>query len=276
MILVIGSKGLVSVAIQQQYINQRVEVVEGDMAKTWVSGNAIERISKYVSSLPFRPSRIINCAGLTDPKLPKQMLYKANFELPKNLLDFSQEEEIDFITFGSVMENYPEVCQDNPYLLSKEMYFKYFRQTINENTRQLHLQLHTLYGGKKIHSHMFLGQMLKAIQEGTDFKMTNGLQLREYHHIVDEIQALDRIIATKNYGIVEVSHEEVLTLRSIAEFVFSEFDIMSQLKLGALPTPGVEQYVLGMNHMHRKPITGFRSSLTGITQYLRELLGRPN
>lgn len=275
-ILVIGSKGLVSNAIQQHYINQRIKVVESDIVKTWVSSNAVERISEYVSSLSFRPSRIINCAGLTDPKLPQQWLDEANFELPKNLLDFSQIEEIDLMTFGSIMENNPELCQENPYLKSKEKYFKHFRQTIDSNPRQLHLQLHTLYGGKKIHSHMFLGQMLKAIQEGTDFKMTDGLQLREYHHVDDDIQALDGILAKENGGIVEISHNEKLTLRSIAEFVFSEFNIMSQLKLGELPSPEVEQYVLEMSQLPKKPIIGFRSSLTGITEYLRELIGKPN
>ena len=276
MILVIGSKGLVSAAIQQQYVNQRLTVVPGDIAKTWVTSNAVGNISEYVNSLPFRPSRIINCAGLTDPKLPKQMLGDANFELPKNLLKFSQETEIDLITFGSIMENNPEICKENSYLMSKKMYFEYLRQSANGKSRQTHVQLHTLYGGKKIHPHMFLGQMLRAIQEGNDFKMTDGLQLREYHHIYDDIQALDRILGTKKGGIIEISHGEKLTLRTIAEHVFSEFKMMSQLKLGELPNPEVEQYVLGVNELPRKPVTGFRSSLRGITEHLRELLGKHN
>jgi len=251
-------------------------VVSGEIAKTWVTSNAVGKISEYVSALPFRPSRIINCAGLTDPKLPKQMLNDANFELPKNLLEFSQETEIDLITFGSIMENRPELCQENSYLASKEMYFKYFQQKVSEKSSQTHLQLHTLYGGKNIHPHMFLGQMLRAIQEGSNFKMTDGLQLREYHHIDDDIQALDRILGTKKNGIIEIAHGEKLTLRTIAEHVFSEFKMMSQLKLGELPNPVVEQYVLGVNELPQMPVTGFRSSLKGITEHLRELLGKHN
>ena len=95
-------------------------VVPGDIAKTWVSTNAVGEISEYVRSLPFRPLTIINCAGLTDPKLPKQILNNANFVLPKNLLKFSQETEIDLVTFGSIMENNPELCDGNSYLMSKK------------------------------------------------------------------------------------------------------------------------------------------------------------
>lgn len=276
MILVIGSKGLVSKVIQHEFTNYGMTVVGSDVAKTWISSNAKGRIRDYVNSLPVRPTRIINCAGLTNPRLSKQLLIEVNFELPKNLLNFSREEEIELITFGSIMENNPVLCQENPYLLTKEMYFKHFSHTMNSDSKQLHVQLHTLYGGSKIHPHMFLGQMFKAIQEGNDFKMTNGLQWREYHHVADEIQALNRIISTKSNGVVEISHNEKLTLRSIAEFVFSEFNILSRLKVGELPSPDFEQYIMELNQVQEKPITGFRPTLTGIADYLRELVGKLN
>ena len=250
-------------------------VVDSQIAKSWAASNAESRIREYVKSLPIPPSIIINCAGVTDPKLPKQLHVDVNFELPKNLLKFSDKEEIELITFGSVMENNPELCQQNPYLRAKGMFFSYISDTIKTNSKLLHLQLHTLYGGKKLHSHMFLGQMFAAIEKGEEFKMTDGLQLREYHHISDDIQALIRIIDTKTYGIKEISHNEKLTLRSIAEFVFSEFNITSKLKLGELPNPSIELYTSGINLDSDVRQEGFRSTLSGITDYLRELLGKP-
>jgi nucleoside-diphosphate-sugar epimerase len=274
-ILVIGSNGLVSTAIQQRYTDQKMVVVSSQIAKSWAVSNSESRIREYVKSLRIRPSKIINCAGLTNPELSKQMHVNVNFELPKNLLKFAQEEEIELITFGSVMENNPELCQQNPYLMSKEMFFSHLSDTIKTSSKLLHLQLHTLYGGKKLHSHMFLGQMFAAIQQGEEFKMTNGLQLREYHHIDDDIQALGRIIGAKNYGIIEISHNEKLTLRTIAEFVFSEFNIISKLKLGELPNPSIELYKSGNNLALDKQANGFRASLPGITDYLRGLLGKP-
>ena len=275
MILVIGSNGLVSTAIQQHYIDQETVVVGSQIAKSWAVSDAESRIREYVNSLPIRPLKIINCAGLTDPKLSKQLHVDVNFELPKNLLNFSEEEEIDLITFGSVMENNSELCLQNPYLRAKEMFFSYISDRIKTNSKFLHLQLHTLYGGKKPHSHMFLGQMFAAIEKGAEFKMTDGLQLREYHHIDDDIQALTRIIDTKSYGVIEISHNEKLTLRSIAEFVFSEFNITSKLKLGELPNPSIELYTSGINLDSDARQEGFRATLPGITDYLRELLGKP-
>ena len=273
--MVIGSNGLVSTAIQQHYINQDMVVVGSQIAKSWAVSDAESRIREFVNSLPIRPSKIINCAGLTDPKLPKQLHVDVNFELPKNLLNFSEVEEIDLITFGSVMENNPELCLQNPYLRAKEMFFSYISDKTKTNSKLLHLQLHTLYGGKKPHSHMFLGQMFGAIEKGAEFKMTDGLQLREYHHIDDDIQALTRIIDTNRYGVMEISHNEKLTLRSIAEFVFTEFNITSKLKLGELPNPSIELYTSGMNLDSDVRQEGFRSTLPGITDYLRELLGKP-
>ncbi len=275
MILVIGSNGLVSTAIQQHFINQELVVVGSQVAKSWAVSNAESRIREYVNSLPARPSKIINCAGITDPKSPKKLHLDVNFELPKNLLKYSEEDEIDLITFGSIMENNPELCLQNPYLRAKELFFSYISDTINTNSKLLHLQLHTLYGGKKIHNHMFLGQMFTAIEKGEEFKMTEGLQLREYHHIDDDIQALGRIIDTKSYGIVKISHNEKITLRSIAEFVFSEFNISSKLKLGELPNPIIELYTSGINLDSDVRQEGFRATLPGITDYLRGLLGKP-
>ena len=275
MILVIGSNGLVSTAIQQRFIDQDMVVVGSQIAKSWAVSDAESTIREFVNSLPIRPSKIINCAGLTDPKLPKQLHVDVNFELPKNLLNFSEEEDIDLITFGSVMENNPELCLQNPYLRAKEMFFSYISDRIKTNSKLLHLQLHTLYGGKKLHSHMFLGQMFAALEKGGEFRMTDGLQLREYHHIDDDIQALTRIIDTKRYGIVEISHNEKLTLRSIAEFVFSEFNVASKLKLGELPNPSIELYTSEINLDSDARQEGFRSTLPGITDYLRELLGKP-
>ena len=275
MILVIGSNGLVSTAIQQHYIDQETVVVRSQIAKSWAVSDSESRIREYVNSLPIRPSKIINCAGLTDPKLSKQLHVDVNFELPKNLLNFSEEEEIDLITFGSVMENNSELCLQNPYLRAKEMFFSYISDRVKTNSKFLHLQLHTLYGGKKPHSHMFLGQMFAAIEKGGEFRMTDGLQLREYHHIDDDIQALTRIFDTKSYGIIEISHNEKLTLRSIAEFVFSEFNVTSKLKLGELPNPSIELYTSEINLDSDARQKGFRATLPGITDYLRELLGKP-
>ena len=48
----------------------------------------------------------------------------------------------------------------------------------------MHLHLHTLYGGRP-QAHMFLGQMIRALERGAEFAMSSGEQLREYHHVHD-------------------------------------------------------------------------------------------
>ena len=156
---------------------------------------------------------------------------------------------------------------------SKKEYFDLFKSSVSRDSSHLHLQLHTLYGGIKVHRHMFLGQMFEAIQNRLDFKMTGGTQLREYHHIMDDIQALDKVIRTNTGGVVEISHQEKMTLRSIAEHVFSEFGILNRLKVGDLPNPSIEQYDMCLRDESQRQVDGFRPSLFGITQHLRELLG---
>ena len=272
MILVIGSRGIVSTAVQNHFANQAIQVVESNIVKNWIRDSSEKELQDFISSLPTKPSKILNCAGITDPKLPEKLLMEVNFELPKKLLTISEKEEIDLITFGSVMEKNQDFCSVNPYLKSKKEYFDLFKSSVSMDSSHLHLQLHTLYGGMKLHRHMFLGQMFEAIQNRLDFKMTEGTQLREYHHVVDDIQALSEVIKTNRGGIVEISHQEKLTLRSIAEHVFSEFGIPDRLKVGDLPNPSIEQYDLCLSDESQRQVEGFRPSLFGITQHLRELL----
>ena len=273
MILVIGSRGIVSTAVQHHFANEVIKVVESDIAKKWLRDSSEKKLHEFITSLPTKPLKILNCAGITNPKAPEKLLMEVNFELPKKLLAISQKEEINLITFGSVMENNQDFCRVNPYLKSKKEYFDLFKSSGSRDSSHLHFQLHTLYGGMKVHRHMFLGQMFEAIQNRLDFKMTGGTQLREYHHVMDDIQALRKVIMTNTGGVVEISHQEKLSLRSIAEHVFSEFGILSRLKIGDLPNPSIEQYDLCLNDESQSQVEGFRPSLSGITQYLRELLG---
>jgi nucleoside-diphosphate-sugar epimerase len=171
------------------------------------------------------------------------------------------------------MESIPELCDSNAYLKSKTLYFQYFKNIHNPKVGNIHLQLNTLYGGKKYHPHMFLGQLIESIKKDVEFKMSNGSQIREYHHVKDDVQALVSLIYSAHSGIIAINHNERIPIRKIAEYVFSELDKTHLLRIGDLPSPEIEQYFYNEARSETPQDFGFRETLPGVLEFVREILG---
>ena len=67
---------------------------------------------------------------------------------------------------------------------------------------------------------MFLGQILSALKNDEAFKMTSGCQLREYHHFLDDAEAIRTISGLKITGVVNLSHGKPVSLKDIAQASF--------------------------------------------------------
>jgi nucleoside-diphosphate-sugar epimerase len=273
MLLVIGKNGIIAQEVQIAFSDEPLVVVGRESTKTWSSEVGATDIEAYVEGMPSKPERIINCAGITDPRRPEKELIETNFILPRNLLQYSVMHNVPIVTFGSIMESIPELCNSNAYLKSKTLYFQHFKEVDKPKVGNIHLQLNTLYGGKKYHPHMFLGQLIESIKKDVEFKMSNGSQIREYHHVKDDVQALVDLINSAHSGIIAINHNERIAIRKIAEYVFSELDKSHLLRIGELPSPEIEQYFYDKARIENPQDFVFRETLPGILEFVREVLG---
>ena len=132
-------------------------------------------------------SHIVLAIGETDSKKPSTDLMRINCELPLNILKATVNESVKVVTFGSFNEKFPISLEDNQYMRSKKAFCNQYRLSKDINRNHLHFHIHTWYGGKSLHPHMFLGQIYTSIKHQVPFSMTDGNQLREYHHIKDDM-----------------------------------------------------------------------------------------
>ena len=223
-----------------------------------------------MESFKGRVSHVINAAGVIDPNWDEKELFQINFLLPANIIRAISHSDVRLVTFGTVLENIESLNTSNAYLRSKLKLHDFIQENLNTNV--LHLQMHTWYGGSKNPNHMFLGQVLDSIKNKTRFKMSSGNQLREYHHISDDVEALKHVLDSDFRGIVHISHGNPLRLKNLALAIFEYFDEMDLLEVGALPTfVNENEEVYFQRHSIYDSVV-FRDALRGVPTWLGGLL----
>jgi len=270
MILLIGGHGNLSLAAQRYFGGSKIHIVGSEVARLWCKKNAGELISNYFENLTVRPDLIINTSGIVNPQLEFSKLLDANYHLPLNLNLYSQQSGIKLVTFGTIMENNLEISNSNPYLFSKRKYFEYLLNSkLDRNS--LHLQIHTWYGGNRLHNHMFLGQIYNALMRKISFEMSSGAQLREYHHINDDLAALQLLLELNCYGVHQINHGEVISLRELAESIFRSYGLLELLKVNKLKMSQYE--ILQKNFVRDRLLNSihFRDTRVGVLAYFKEL-----
>jgi nucleoside-diphosphate-sugar epimerase len=131
------------------------------------------------------------------------------------------------------MEQLPKYAMSNNYLESKLRFYNQFQLNEYWAGSNLHIQMHTLYGGRHIHSHMFLGQIYSSLMNQEPFKMSGGEQIREYHHLDDVANAIRIIGETQESGVRNISSGAPEKLKNIAKAIFSHFDVTPLLNLSS-------------------------------------------
>lgn len=275
-IVLVGRKGNLSRALQREFYAEEIRIFGSDVANSWAIDGGDEQIEIDLESLEINPRLIINTAGLLNPNSNLSRLLDVNFQLPKNLEFYSRKRGIKLVTFGSIMENLDDLSKSNPYLLSKRQYFEFFKKEVLPNTTSLHLQIHTWYGGVSPHPHMFLGQMFSALKKRAVFEMSDGIQLREYHNIFDDIAATQYLLNQDAKGIIQINHGQSLPLREIAISVFDAFNSRDFLKIGSLKSPDFEIIEKRFETPKLLEEITFRETCPGIIDDFRRLLGEGN
>ncbi len=104
------------------------------------------------------------------------------------------------------------VSSKNRYVQSKTLLNHYVKSLNSQHNSVAHIQLHTLYGVGAPSPFMFLGQILSALRNDSVFEMTSGCQLREYHHFLDDTEAIKQILESQTTGVVNLSNGKPVTL----------------------------------------------------------------
>jgi nucleoside-diphosphate-sugar epimerase len=188
----------------------------------------------------------IVATGIVDPRADPILLRRINVDFPcilGQLLEAAAPNTSRLITIGSVMEGRDGLVATNAYLASKSQMASALAQ-VRTPAQWLHFRLHTLYGGHKIpHPCMFAGQMFTAISTGAEFKMSGGMQFREYHHVDDIASSIISAASQMVEGpIVVLSSGNPVRLKDLAQAVFAHFGVLDRLVLGAVAHAGGEVF----------------------------------
>ena len=222
-------------------------------------------INDTLSALFKKAENIINCIAITDPLVGMSSIRYVNYEIPLLLNKFCMGRNIGLINFGTVFE---ESNMDNDYVRSKR---QCANDLIYKNT--VHLRLNTIYGGlANPISHMFLGQMVHALESRQLFEMTSGVQYREYHSYDAIAKYVADNLGVLVTGIHDLSSGDGIRLRDLAQYIFQSQNALSLLKLG--------DQVGDSERMNPRPralapeINYINTSLLDIDFYIRRCLSK--
>lgn len=269
---IIGGSGRLGRALTKAYCAEAIIVLPRSVYCDWITAEQRHGVINYFRQYQNYDITIFITSGLLDPMLPLETLLSVNYWLPKNVIEGTVSFKVRTITFGTVMEAL--MPTGNNYITSKVKFSKNLEALdLSSNCdRHLHIQIHTLFGIGIPNSFMFLGQILKALQKDKPFVMTSGSQLREYHHIEDDVKAI-RLLEQSGYtGIVDLSHGRPVSLLEIANFIFEEFDSQHLLKVGILPSTESENFTKTYKALNILDSVQFRDTLPSIASYIKSLV----
>ena len=265
MIFVIGSSGRLGSALTS-FFGEEALGIDRSVYEDWWKTSEKKKIEKYFLKLEDSSNSILIAAGLLDPSFTEEEMLRVNYLMPKNIIEVARSLNIPVGTFGTISEAFQGVL--NPYLRSKNALGEYISTSRQEEDLVTHIRLHTLYGGGDPKPYMFLGQIMESLILRQPLHMTGGRQLREYHYISDDVVAINQILKSKFRGVIDLNHGQPITLRRLAENLFSRFESDHLLCLGLLPEPTSENYT--EIYLPQAPYRDvvFQTSLNAIGDYL--------
>lgn len=269
MIFIVGGRGRLGQALREQYRSDEVVCVDRAVYQQWGASDSLSEVTAYFQHYA-RPGAVVYiCSGLLDPALDSETLHNVNFRLPRNIIQAVSPMGIRAVTFGTAME---EMLTTNPYVQSKLALSRFVAEMSDELTPALHIRIHTLYGLGEPSPFMFLGQVMEALRNDKPFAMTMGRQLREYHHVSDDAAAVRTLVDHSDSKVVELSHGQPVTLRSLAEAVFESVGKGHLLRLGALSEPQQENFTQVFSRSSILEGVVFRDTVTGVVEYMKTLI----
>lgn len=272
MIHVIGANGRLGSSIRRLSEANSLNLLARSTYENWWKEDSKENIYEYFASKQDLEASVLVAAGILDPNLPEDMHIRINYLIPRNIIAATADLGVRVITFGTVSEHFQS--EVNTYIRSKKMLCDFILSNPILAKDAIHVHLHTFFGGGEPNHFMFLGQVYRSLVTGQPLKMTSGRQLREYHHVDDDVTAIWKILNSQHVGMIDLNHGMPITLRSLAEYLFRRFNSESLLDLGSLPEPDAENYEDVYRPHPLYANVDFRSTLPAIGDYIEDLLKR--
>jgi hypothetical protein len=268
-VVILGEKGNLSKSLTKKFPD--AIVLPRNEYLSWMGSPS--RVKNFFLSLKNSDERpdVYNCAGITDPSTERSVITHVNYTLPVFLSELSGEMNFRLITFGTVMELLPKYSISNPYLESKLKFHTKYVSNDNWQSRNLHFQMHTLYGGSQIHRHMFIGQIYDSIKSKSVFRMSGGDQIREYHHIDDVTGAIIQLTNTISSGLIDISHGKPEKLKDIATTIYEHFDCRDLLKIATKSADDNDNKDLVFKRTANLPDSLFRPTIDNLIIWLERL-----
>ena len=266
---ILGSTGRLGSEIYRTYFSRGIISIPRKVYRTWTDPHNVNAIKEYFKKLINKNNAVLFIAsGLLDPSKTQLELNRVNYLLPKNIIEATQGLNIRIITFGTIMEKYRVT---NSYIDSKKKFLDYIDKLNYPAKRLTHIRLHTLYGIGKPSEFMFLGGIYHALKNNLPFPMTSGEQLREYHHILDEVNAIDFLVQEENDAkVINLSHGDPVRLCDLAMNIFHCFQKEHLLKVGEFENLENEVFKIERNREALLlPNIQFRDSFSAINIYLK-------
>jgi nucleoside-diphosphate-sugar epimerase len=210
---------------------------------------------------------VLNCVGITNSNCKPRDLDNINFKLPVFLSEQSQKLTFRLVTFGTIMEQFPTYASSNHYLASKLKFSREFSLNSDWMNSNMHIQMHTLYGGTRIPAHMFLGQIHRAIRLQEPFYMSAGSQIREYHHVDDVVEAITILNNASCVGVRHISNGNPEKLRDIASSLFNHFSSIHLLNLSASLTDVNDNQEVIFKKTEELATLEFRPTIKGLIEW---------
>ena len=267
MIIILGGRGRLGRALAREFRNERVLAPERSAYKQWWREDSRGDIARYLESGGTGQGSILIACGLIDPRLEFEQLRAVNYRLPVNIIEAVRHLDFKVFTFGTILEHFSTT---NNYAKSKKLLADHVEEYGGWNV--LHMRLHTLYGAGEPPAFMFLGQIVQALRAGTEFSMTSGRQLREYHHFRDEAKGIRAMMGSGVRGTIDLSHGHPVTLRDIAKGAFAALGKEHLLHVGAIPDPPEENFHQAFDRPSQLNSIHFRPSLPAINEYVKGLV----
>ena len=260
----LGKAWINSTAVSQYLVINRTDYFDLDKKKISVM---IVRFLESISN--NEKTYVLNCVAIQNSLQDFKEVYYWNMEFAVKLFEIAKELNLNYVTFGTMSEVFLAENTPNNYLSSKKSLTQHISRIKSE--KWTHFRLHTLYGVGVPLPHSFLGQLLIALKTNSNFRMSNGNQIREYHHYEDEVNALVLLLNKGLFGIIDISSGASLRLKVIAKTTLSS--LHGSLEVISAPTEydKYENYfrIYSKNTFINE--INFRDALVGIQHYLKEL-----
>ena len=260
---VLGGSGLIGAEIAKQFGIPSKNFIGKEDYLNWWDSSLQNQIYKYLEKLMPNGGNLFIAIGLVDPSLAPSDLLKANFELPKNIIQAAHKLNIRTHTFGTIQEYFKT---DNSYLSSKRR-LAHFLAENDFGLNHVHYRLHTLYGGKNPKEFMFLAKLSESIVRRKPFLISSGKQLREFHHVEDDVNVIKSLWAKDFSGVTDINHGNALPIGFFAGKVLSNFGLEHLVKSGFYIDPDGENYTRHFPKINTQESFEFRDPVSGFIEY---------